>query len=365
MILFLCGDVMLGRGIDQALPHPASPELYEDYMRSAVDYLRLAEKANGAIPHPVDFAYVWGDAIGECGRMGAHVRIVNLETSITSDGTPWPAKGIHYRMHPANAPCLTAAGIDVCMLANNHVLDWGLPGLAETLDTLDGLGVRRAGAGRNLGEARAPALIDAGADGRAVVFGFGSRSSGIPPGWSAAPERPGLYVVEDRKDFIPELQHSLRALRRKGDIAVASIHWGPNWGYEIEGWQIGLAHRLIDEAGFDLVHGHSSHHVLGMEVWHGGLILYGCGDFVNDYEGIPGYEEFRPDLSLMYFPRWDPFTGALSGLRMTPMRMRRFQPRKASRDDGGWLANLLTREGYPFGTSVEQLRDGTLSLQWR
>ena len=62
-----------------------------------------------------------------------------------------------------------------------------------------------------------------------------------------------------------------------------------------------LAHSLLDEAGVDVIHGHSSHHVKGIEVYKGKAILYGCGDFLTDYEGIQGYEEFRDDLVLMYF----------------------------------------------------------------
>src|SRR5690349_19498607 len=123
--VFLCGDVMTGRGIDQLLPHPGNPVLYEDHVRDARGYVQLAEIVNGPIPRPVEFEYIWGDALGELQRAGTDVRIINLETSITRDGDPWPNKGIHYRMHPLNAGCIPAARIDCCCLANNHVLDWG------------------------------------------------------------------------------------------------------------------------------------------------------------------------------------------------------------------------------------------------
>lgn len=120
--LFLCGDVMTGRGIDQILPHPSQPQLYEPYVRSAHEYVALAEQVNGPIPRPVDAAYVWGAALLEFDRRRPDVRIVNLETAITTSEDR-EAKGINYRMHPANIACLTAAGIDCCTLANNHVLD--------------------------------------------------------------------------------------------------------------------------------------------------------------------------------------------------------------------------------------------------
>src|SRR5262245_48429269 len=107
--LFLSGDVMTGRGIDQALPHPGNPALYEAWVRDARDYVRLAERASGPIPRPVDGAYLWGDALAELERAQAEVRIVNLETSITASEDCWPDKPIHYRMHPRNIGCLTAA----------------------------------------------------------------------------------------------------------------------------------------------------------------------------------------------------------------------------------------------------------------
>jgi poly-gamma-glutamate synthesis protein (capsule biosynthesis protein) len=121
--MLLCGDVMTGRGIDQILPHPGSPILYEDYVRDAREYVQLAERVCGPIARPVDFAYVWGEALNELDRVQPDVRIINLETSITRNEEPWPHKGIHYRMNPQNAASLSAARIDCCCLATNHVLD--------------------------------------------------------------------------------------------------------------------------------------------------------------------------------------------------------------------------------------------------
>jgi hypothetical protein len=131
--LFLCGDAMTGRGIDQILPHPSKPRIYEPAVSSALGYVGLAERANGPIPYPVDFSYVWGDTLAELRARAPDRRIVNLETSITTSEEALP-KGINYRMHPRNVACLQAAGIDCCVLANNHVLDWGIPGLLETVE---------------------------------------------------------------------------------------------------------------------------------------------------------------------------------------------------------------------------------------
>ena len=104
--LFLCGDVMIGRGVDQILPHPSKPHLFEPYVRSALDYVEIAEQLHGPIRRPVDFAYIWGDALAELERARPDARIINLETAITTAEDAWPGKGIHYRMHPANAATL-------------------------------------------------------------------------------------------------------------------------------------------------------------------------------------------------------------------------------------------------------------------
>jgi poly-gamma-glutamate synthesis protein (capsule biosynthesis protein) len=145
--LALCGDLMIGRGIDQLLPDPCPPILYESWARSAEDYVELAEESCGRIARPVSLAYPWGDALSELDAVKPDARIVNLETALTRSDEAWLGKGIHYRTSPENARMLAAAGIDCCTLANNHVLDWGHTGLAETLRTLRTLNVRHAGAG--------------------------------------------------------------------------------------------------------------------------------------------------------------------------------------------------------------------------
>lgn len=363
--LFLCGDVMTGRGIDQRLPHPGDPTLHEPWVKDARTYVRIAEEASGEIPRPMSFSYPWGFALEELGRVDPAVRIVNLETAVTLDGEPWPGKGIHYRMNPANVAVLPAAGIDVCTLANNHVLDWGYEGLEQTLETLSDAGIAVSGAGKNRAAAQAPAAVAAGS-GRVLVFGLGARSSGIPAAWAAAENRPGVELLpEPPARAVPEIAARVASHRREGDLVVASIHWGGNWGYRIPEDQVELARRLLDEAGVDLVHGHSSHHVKGIEVHRGKLILYGCGDFFTDYEGISGHEEFRGDLSLMYFPCLEPATGKLIGMEMTPTRMRRFRIQRASEQEARWLADVLDREGEGLGTSVAITDTGRLRLHWQ
>jgi poly-gamma-glutamate synthesis protein (capsule biosynthesis protein) len=156
----------------------------------------------------------------------------------------------------------------------------------------------------------------------------------------------------------------VRALKQPGDIVVASVHWGSNWGYKVPTEQRAFAHGLVEVAGVDVVHGHSSHHAKAVEVYEGRLILYGCGDLLNDYEGIGGYEAFRDDLALMYFVALAPATGHLVRLAITVLQIRRFRLQRALREDTLWIGDVLTREGARFGTRAEPTGSSTLMLGW-
>jgi len=363
--LFLCGDVMTGRGIDQILTRPSPPAIHEPYVRDARDYVGLAERVSGPIPRPVAPAYIWGDALEELERVAPDARIANLEVSVTGTDEYWKGKGINYRMHPANVACLTAAGIDVCTLANNHVLDYGYPGLAETLDTLAAAGVKTAGAGRTRAEAQRAAIVDRPGGGRVIVVSLGSETSGIPSDWAATDERPGVELLDDLSDATAgEIVARVRRVKRAGDVVVASIHWGGNWGYEVPLAHVRFAHRLV-EGGVDLVHGHSSHHPRPIEVYRNRLVLYGCGDFIDDYEGITGHEPFRDDLVLMYFATVATGTGELAGLRMTPMRIQRMRLRHALPAEAEWLRATVARISAAYGSRVEMAADGRLVLRWQ
>jgi len=358
--IFLCGDVMTGRGIDQVLPHPSDPVLYESYIKNSQDYVLLAEKANGPILQPVNYEYIWGTALGPMQR--ADCRIINLETSITYSENHMD-KGINYRMHPENIPCLTVAKIDCCALANNHILDWGPDGLTETLETLEKGKIAYAGAGRNRADAQAPGTITIEGKGRVLVFSIGLPSSGIPPDWKASERKPGVNLLSDfTPDTIQYFADQIACLKQPGDITVASIHWGGNWGYEIPEAQKELAHWLIDGGKVDIIHGHSSHHVKALEIYNKKLIVYGCGDFLNDYEGISGYESYRDDLGLMYFVQANQTNGQLISLKMVPTQIKNFRINQPKRKDRKWLKLVMNRESRRFGTKFKWIDDHTFGL---
>jgi poly-gamma-glutamate synthesis protein (capsule biosynthesis protein) len=349
--LFLAGDVMTGRGVDQILVHPSAPELHESFVTDAREYVRLADQASGSVPRGVAPEYIWGDAIAEWERMAPVARIVNLETSITRSNE-YERKGINYRMHPDNVGCLRAARLDTCILANNHVLDYGPRGLVETLETLERADIRAVGAGRNRDEAVRP-IVHALPGGHHLIVGAcAHESSGVPDHWAALTVEPGVHLLPDLSDETAA-DVAVRVARDKlpGDMAVLSIHWGGNWGYDVPRQHINFAHRLV-EGGIDIVYGHSSHHVRPIEIYRDRLILYGCGDFIDDYEGISGYERYRDDLVLMFFPSLSPQTGQLEVLEMTPLQIRHMRLNRASAADRRWLCDTVNEMSRAFGTQV-------------
>jgi poly-gamma-glutamate capsule biosynthesis protein CapA/YwtB (metallophosphatase superfamily) len=361
--LFLCGDVMPGRGVDQILPHPGDPELREAYARDARTYVDLAERAQGPIPWPVSYRWPWGDALGMLEDIAPDVRVINLETSITASGEFAAGKAVHYRMSPANIGCVAAARPDACALANNHVLDFGQRGLADTLRVLADAGLRAVGAGPDRDAARRPAAVPVPGGRRVVIVSCGTVSSGIPAGWAAAPGRPGVNLLPSLSPGVADdVIGQVQAARQPGDVAVVSVHWGSNWGYGVDADQVRFARRLID-GGVDLVHGHSSHHPRPIEVFRGKLILYGCGDCVDDYEGIAGHRAYRSDLRLLYFASVDPGTGRLAALQMAPMRARKMRLQPAPTEDRQWLTATLDRISRGFGSRIDLQPDGMLTLR--
>jgi poly-gamma-glutamate capsule biosynthesis protein CapA/YwtB (metallophosphatase superfamily) len=333
---------MTGRGVDQILPHPGDPGLREPQVRDARVYVSLAEAVNGPIPSPVDMSWPWGDALEAIAAARPDLRLINLETAVTASDDFAEGKAVNYRMSPANVGCLTVARPDVCTLANNHVLDFGVRGLVQTLETLAANDIVPVGAGLNGWEAAQPARVRVGTGTRLTVFGLGTPSSGVPDSWAATPDRPGI-------NFLPGLSevdsagavNQIRLAKHANGIVVVSVHWGSNWGYQVPAEQIACAHRFVD-AGADLVHGHSSHHARPVEIYRDRLILYGCGDLINDYEGIGGNERYRDDLRLLYFPRLRS-TGELLGLTIVVLRARRLRLQHASRPDVAWQLMTLNR----------------------
>lgn len=365
LTLWLAGDVMTGRGIDQIQAHAVTPVLYESWVHDARDYVRLAERVNGPAPAPVAPDYIWGDALAEIERRQPALRIVNLETAITTASEPWPGKGIHYRMHPANIGCLTAARIDGCVLANNHVLDWGRAGMAQTLHTLQQAGIQTAGAGSHLEAACTPAVWPLGDNARLLLFSWAAPDSGVPSDWAATSDGAGVALLPAWDE--PSAQRvaaQVAGQRQARDRVVVSLHWGGNWGAEVPRLHRRFARRLIDLGAADVIHGHSSHPPRPVEVYRGRLILYGCGDLINDYEGISFEKGSDASAVCLYFAQLSRETGALQRFDVVPMQLRRLQLRHADAAARQRLQALLESGDRESGTRLELQADGSWQLRW-
>jgi poly-gamma-glutamate synthesis protein (capsule biosynthesis protein) len=377
--IFLCGDVMTGRGIDQILPYPSDPKLKEPFVKDARDYIRFAEEVNGKIKYPVSFDYIWGDALKELEKEKVDLRIINLETTITTSNNFLP-KGINYRMNPKNIDVLKVFKVDVACLANNHILDFGEEGLLETIETLKKNGILTVGAGKNIKEASKPVVIKIDPFRKVrvesekvsvIIFNYADVSSGVPIWWKAEKNKAGVNLWDayytdltqnmqnnntDNPDLTQNEQNKISAESAfhsvKPAFKIFSIHWGPNWGYEISEEERNFAHRLIDEANIDIVFGHSSHHFKGIETYKGRLIIYGAGDFINDYEGIGGYEEFRGDLVLGYVVEIENLK--INKLILLPFRIKKFRLNYCTKEEIDWIFNVLKRESKIDGRMIKE-----------
>ncbi len=356
----LAADVMLGRGIDQALESSVDPELHEPVVQDARSYIDLAEERHGRIGAPLGPREPWGDLLDTLNRLEPDTFVVNLETSVTEGGRPWPGKGIHYRMHPDNLAVLTAAGVECCTLANNHLLDYDRTGLLDTLRSLTGTGISAAGAGVNRSEAQRTAEV-----GSVRVAAAGCSDSGIPLSWAATEHESGVFYLDRLNErAVEELTRALSptGIDMDGDQAagnhpadgeeipardwsdtrrptILSLHWGANWGHEIPGAHRRFAARLAERGSVDALFGHSSHHAKAIEVHRGVPVIYGAGDLINDYEGIAGHERYRPDLRLLYI--LDFLDGRARRITAVPFVMYRFRLHHADRADAVLVAEIL------------------------
>ena len=266
-------------------------------------------------------AYPWGDTLSVLRR--ADLRIANLECVLADGGAPAPGKTFTFRSDAKNVRSLVAANINVVSLANNHVLDYGTDALREMLPELDRHGIQHAGAGTDRDAARRPVVRQV-AGGAAGFVAFTDNQ----PDWAAGPDSPGVYFVPvtGRGQPVDELVQLVNRTRHQVQLLIVSAHWGGNWGSEAPPEHRVLARELI-EAGADVVFGHSPHIARGVEVYRKRPILYGAGDFVDDYAVDP-YE--RNDHSFVFLLESD--GGIPRRLQLFPTVIADFQARLAGRN---------------------------------
>jgi poly-gamma-glutamate capsule biosynthesis protein CapA/YwtB (metallophosphatase superfamily) len=325
--LALMGDVMLGRGVSEALNHHMRPE------------------------EP------WGDVMPLLND--ADLRIVNLECAITDKVRPWSrtAKVFHFRTPPSAIETLRTARIDACSLANNHTLDFEEQGLLDTLEHLDAAGIRHAGAGPNREEAAEPAILTVPTDHthRVALLAFTDNE----PSFAAGTDRPGTnYLsVSVRPAVLRRLERAVVAVRGMGaDTVIFSNHWGPNMVQRPKGVFRRFARAVID-LGVDIYYGHSAHVFQGVEVYRGKPILYDTGDFIDDYAVNP---ELRNDWSFLF--QISVAEGEFERLDLIPVKLSYARVGLATGGERETILNRMERLSAEMGT-VFARREGTLVLE--
>ncbi|EDP51861.1 scramblase family protein [Aspergillus fumigatus A1163] len=362
------GDVMLGRLVDQLWPQHVDNAHERRVVSYFIERYPYLSKYTHRDP--------WGSALPLFHN--SDLNLINLETSATTTNDPWPSKAFNYRMHPANAAALREARIDYATLANNHTLDFGTDGLVETVWTMKESKIAFAGAGETTDESRRPAVLRLPRCAEAHAQDSHEQSSKSysvhvyaasdhPRDWAVVPT---FHLI----DYSARTREHLRTLLtsppastdtpEKPALKIFSVHWGPNYTWQPAEKIRSLAHFLIDECGVDIVHGHSSHHVQGVERYRRKLIIYGCGDFVDDYALN---EEYRNDLGAVWRvcvreeqdeEEADPESCrlVLDRLEIFPTRCDRFQVTLLDPDDDDhlWVKRKITQLSEDMGTKVRR-----------
>jgi hypothetical protein len=243
-------------------------------------------------------------------------------------------KVFFFRAPASAAEALVLLGVDCVSLANNHALDFGEEALQDTFDHLARVGIAWAGAGADIDQARAPAVLTAGA------FRLGVLSlCDHPEDFAAGPGRPGVAFA-DLDRGVPDWVPAVRSV--EADAILVTPHWGPNM-VRSPVPRVRRAARALVGAGAALVAGHSAH------VFHGvqGRVLFDLGGFIDDYAVDP---VLRNDLGLLWLVTLDAM-GPLS-LEAVPLTLGYCRTRLADGADAAWVEQRLTDACRAMGTEV-------------
>jgi poly-gamma-glutamate capsule biosynthesis protein CapA/YwtB (metallophosphatase superfamily) len=327
--LALTGDVMLGRGVAEAVDrHLLRPE------------------------------ELWGDVMPHL--EASDLRIINLECPLTDHERRWTRtpKRPHFRAPPSAIETLRAAKIDACSLANNHTVDFEERGLLDTIEHLEAAGIRHAGAGRNREEAATPTFLDVPAKRRihrVALLAF----TAIEPPFAAGADRPGTnYLpVSLEPEVLGRVERAVSAVREMGaDTVVFSNHWGPNWVQRPRDLFRRFARAVMDR-GVDVYYGHSAHVFQAVELYRGKPILYDTGDFIDDY---PIHPELRNDWSFLF--RVSVEGGSFERLELTPVKLRYARVGLATGEERERILDRMEGLSAEMGTSFAR-REGSLVIE--
>lgn len=335
--LVIGGDLMLGRSIDAIRPIHNPVEFGKPNARHPDTNIGWAEALGNHVLRNATATDLWGEALEIILASEPDLTLFNLETAVTQRDS-WIPKAYNFRMHPSGLDLLKAARIDCVSMANNHTLDFGLAGLLDTLEALDAMGIGSAGAGLNSKNARAPREFQLPYGRRALIFAMACCNSGCHPWEAALPHRPGIALLPDLKpDTARSVCELILSYRQPRDLIIVSLHWGGNWPAKVPEDMRTFGRLLIKEADVHLIHGHSSHWPMEVEEFENSLILYGCGDVLNDYEGRPDFIERRSELGTIFAVDYSSKDLDLIHWQHLPIRRKGFCLKLASAEDAKYI----------------------------
>ncbi len=342
VIIGLTGDVMIGRLVNKVI----STTSYE---------------------------YPWGNLLPLLNK--TDLNLINLETTLTSSINAVP-KVFNFKSDPENVESLKRAKIDVVTLANNHILDFGIEGLEDTLQALGKAGIQHVGAGLNIEEAKKPVIMDI----KNTTIGIIGYTDNEPT-WKATATKPGTNYVyigdhstaggpqpnglppglltkfELKKHNFSDLKYrevirEIIKLKRKVDILIFTIHWGPNM---VQHPTIAFQRfaRVAIDAGVDILHGHSAHVFQGIEIYKNKVIFYDAGDFIDDYYVTPSLRNDRSFLFLVEVNK-----EGIKGIQLVPVLISRMQVNKAKGKDYVKSMAMMKSLSRAFGTTIAEKGTG-------
>ena len=233
----------------------------------------------------------------------ADIMCINNEFTFSDRGEPMDGKAYTFRAKPERVSLLSEMGVDLALLANNHVYDYGKESILDTFDTLETAGIGYFGAGRNLEEAMKPYYVEA--DGITIAFVAASRAEKYKMTPQATETEPGILRCYDTELFL----EVIREADANADIVLACVHWGTEYSTVLEEVQLTTGKQYLD-AGADAIIGSHSHCLQGMEFYEGKPIIYSLGNFWFNKRTLPTMllsvhitgEREEPKLSVKVIP---------------------------------------------------------------
>lgn len=276
----------------------------------------------------------------------ADLRIINLECAITSNQDYWSGneKAFYFGAPPQAADILSKLKIDCVNLANNHILDFDVAGLSDTLNYLATHKIHYVGAGNNLSQALTPAIFSC----QGIQFGMVGFCD-HQADFAASPNSPGTAFIDlrDESSALKQFQTSLEQMQKNGvEWPILSLHWGPNMVDRPSNAFVRIAHQAID-MGYKMIFGHSAHVFHGIEIYRGCPIIYAAGDLVDDYAVD---DHFKNDHQLLFELELE--EKKVKRIFLYPIFIAYCKTRLAYGDEFNFIADRAIRLCAEMGTQV-------------